>query len=410
MVFVRSFRPLIGLELAATLALTACSPSREADPVVETQPTLAATQPTEPEVQPVTFTVVGTGDVLSHMPVVEHSIQADGSYDYAPLVADIRPFIKGADLALCHQEVPLTRDEASAHGYPVFAAPAGWAKSTVDLGYDGCSTASNHSWDRGWDGLVETVEILKENGLGAVGTSVSAEQSPIQYYELERAGRKILVAHLAYTYGLNYEYVPEVEQNPWLVNIDNPDRMIQLAKQARSEGADVVIVSAHGGIEYQAEPSQQQVEWAQKLADSGVVDLYLGHHVHVPQPLQQFEGGVEGRGMWAFFGTGNLVSNMGPHMGWGTQNGYIAQATITVPAKGAATVDEVGYTGLVLDTDTNHVYAAANYNQADHPESLLSNEVNAAYYGYLKEVMGDAKEVTQAPANPAVPARVVERR
>lgn len=130
----RSFRPLIGLGLAATLALTACSPSREAEPVVETQPTLAATQPTEPGVQPVTFTVVGTGDVLSHMPVVEHSIQADGSYDYAPLVADIRPFIEGADLALCHQEVPLTRDEASAHGYPVFAAPAGWLSQRLIWG------------------------------------------------------------------------------------------------------------------------------------------------------------------------------------------------------------------------------------------------------------------------------------
>lgn len=406
----KSFRPLIGLGLAAMIGLAACSPSSEADPALQTELPLAVTQPTEPELAPVTFTVVGTGDVLSHMPVVQRSLQADGSYDYAPLAADVKPFIEGADLALCHQEVPLTRDEASAHGYPVFAAPAGWAESTATLGYDGCSTASNHSWDRGEDGLVETVQILQEKGLGAVGTSVSAEQAPIQYYEIERAGRRVLVAHLAFAYGLNYEYVPEVEHNPWLVNINNPGRMIELAKQARSEGADVVIVSAHGGIEYQAEPSNQQLEWAQELASSGVVDLYLGHHVHVPQPIQQFAGGVEGRDMWAFFGTGNLLSNMGPDMGWGTQNGYIAQATITVPAKGAAIVDEVGYTGLVLDTDTNHVYVAANYDQADHPGSLLSNEASAAFYGHLKEVMGDAKEITQAPAKPAVPARVIERR
>ncbi|MDO5033883.1 MAG: CapA family protein [Actinomycetaceae bacterium] len=399
-----------GIALLAAFALAACSPAVDAQPEITEAPTPAPTPaPTEPPTPPVTFTVVGTGDVLSHMPVVEHSIQADGSYDYAPLVADIKPFIEGADLALCHQEVPLTSDEASAHGYPVFAAPAGWADSTVALGYDGCSTASNHSWDRGEFGLMETVEILQAKGLGAVGTSVSAEQSPIQYYELDREGRTIRVAHLSFTYGLNYEYVPEVEENPWLVNVNNPDYMVELARQARDEGANVVIVSAHGGIEYQPEPSDQQREWARIFADSGVVDLYIGHHVHVPQPLEHFEGGVDGSGMWAFFGTGNLVSNMGPDMGIDTQNGYIASATITVPKEGPAHVDSVGYTGLVLDTDTNRVYVAATYDQADHPGAYLSNDARTYYYDYLKEVMGGAPEILEAPATPAPPVRVIPR-
>ncbi|MDO5049114.1 MAG: CapA family protein [Actinomycetaceae bacterium] len=417
----KSFKKLFPLILAGALPLTACSSSADegafgeplnievptSGEVSEQAPTEA--EPTEPPVPEVTFTVVGTGDVLSHMPVVENSIQADGSYDYAPLVADIKPYIEGADLALCHQEVPLTRDEASASGYPVFAAPAGWARSTKELGYDGCSTASNHSWDRGWDGLVETLDVLEEQGLGSTGTAKSAEQDPIQYYTVTKDGREITVAHLSFTYGLNFEVVPQVDENPWLVNRNNPERMIELSKQAREEGADVVIVSSHGGVEYQAEPSEQQLEWAQAFASSGVIDLYLGHHVHVPQPIQKFDGGVDGKGMWAFFGTGNLVSNMHPGMGFGTQNGYIAHATITVPPQGSAHVDAAKYTGVLLDTNTNQVFVASSYSQADHPGSYLTDADAQVFYDDLKSVMGDAQELTEAPSNIADPVKVAKR-
>ena len=412
---------LIAAVAALTLPISACSSSTGEDATGDpinidvtevTNTDDSGSDATEPEPEPepdVTFTVVGTGDVLSHMPVVHNSIQADGTYDYAPLVADIKPFIEGADLALCHQEVPLTYDEASASGYPVFAAPAGWARSTKELGYDGCSTASNHSWDRGWGGVEDTIDILTENGLGFSGTSHADDQDPIQFYTVTKEGRDIKVAHLSFTYGLNYEVVPEIDANPWLVNRDDPDHIIALAKQARDEDADVVIVSSHGGIEYQAEPSQRQIEWAQAFADSGVIDLYLGHHVHVPQPIDKFEGGVDGQGMWAFFGTGNLVSNMHPYMGYGTQNGYIAHATITVPAEGSARVDAAKYTGVLLDDQTNQVFIASTYQQANYPGSALTDANAQLFYDHLKSVMGDAEELTEAPGTVADPVEVIPR-
>lgn len=409
------FRPLLALTLSLPLlTLGACSPSgpsadapQSTDQIVETE----TQAPTEPPVPDVTFTVVGTGDVLSHMPVVDASLQDDGTYDYEPLVSEIKPFIEGADLALCHQEIPLTEDDADVSGYPTFAAPANWAQSTKDLGYDGCSTASNHSWDRARTGIENTLRILTEHGLGNTGMSTSPTQDEIQYYVLNKDGRDIKVAHLSFTYGLNYEYVPEVEENPWLVNVNDPEHIIELARKARNEGAaDVVIVAPHGGVEYQAEPSDQQREWAKMFADSGVIDLYLGHHVHVPQPLEKIEGGVDGKGMWAFFGTGNLLSNMQPPMGMGTQTGYIAHATITVPAKGAAHVDEAGYIGVLLDSETDQIFLASTYTQADHPGSYLDDARASEYYAHLKAVMGDAKEITTAPSEAAPPVKVLPRK
>lgn len=392
------------------LGLAGCAPSfyLADEPVPTLPPTEPTAAPTEPPIPEVTFTVVGTGDVLSHMPVVRNTTQADGSHDYSALVADVKPFIEGADLALCHEEVPMTFDASRVSGYPVFAAPADWVNSVVSLGYDGCSTASNHSWDQGRGGVFDTLNILREHGLGNVGTSLAADQDQIQYYEIEKDGRTIKVAHMSFAYGLNYEVVPEVNENPWLVNINNPEHMVELAKQAREEGADVVIVSAHGGAEYVAEPTERQHEWSRIFADSGVIDVYLGHHAHVPQPIGKVEGGPGGHGMWAFYGTGNMLSSMQPSQGLGTQVGYIATATITVPPEGAAEVD-AGYTGFVLDRDTSQIFEVSKYNQADHPGSRLTNEAAATYIGHLRSVMGDAKEVTEAPSSPAPPVHVIER-
>jgi poly-gamma-glutamate synthesis protein (capsule biosynthesis protein) len=68
-----------------------------------------------------------TGDVLPHLPVVAAARRADGSYDFRPLLRGIRRPLRAADLALCHLEVPLTRNLAALSGYPVFSAPHGLA-------------------------------------------------------------------------------------------------------------------------------------------------------------------------------------------------------------------------------------------------------------------------------------------
>jgi poly-gamma-glutamate synthesis protein (capsule biosynthesis protein) len=62
------------------------------------------------------------------------------------------------------------------------------------------------------------------------------------------------------------------------------------------------VVSCHWGNEYsKSVNSQQQDVAAQLLADSNI-DLVLGHHAHVVQPLQQLNG------KWVAYGLGNLVA------------------------------------------------------------------------------------------------------
>jgi poly-gamma-glutamate synthesis protein (capsule biosynthesis protein) len=68
-------------------------------------------------------------------------------------------------------------------------------------------------------------------------------------------------------------------------------------------GAEVVVVALHWGTEYDQEPNEQQRDLAPRLIASPDVDLLLGHHAHVVQPLENVAG------EWVVYGMGNLMAN-----------------------------------------------------------------------------------------------------
>ena len=76
------------------------------------------------------------------------------AYDFRPMFAQVKPQLSAVDLAICHQETALTATDVGLSGYPVFNSPHEIAVAVADAGYDGCSTASNHSYDHGAQGVV----------------------------------------------------------------------------------------------------------------------------------------------------------------------------------------------------------------------------------------------------------------
>ncbi len=267
-------------------------------------PTPTPTPTPDPDAE---FTLVAAGDVLTHLALNGDARTADG-YDFSNVLAPLDPWVQGADLALCHLEVPVAPEGVTPSGFPVFAAPPHIVTDLAEQGWDGCSTASNHSVDRGFAGVAATLDALDAAGLGHVGTARSAgEESQPQLYRLERASQTITVAHIAAAYGTNG--MPVDGDRPWSVDLIDVPRMIEQATAARAAGADLVVASVHCCVEYRTEPTTEQVDMDQRLADSGVIDLVIGHHAHVPQPVAKLAGGPRGEGMWVAYGLGNYVSN-----------------------------------------------------------------------------------------------------
>ncbi|WP_343035811.1 CapA family protein [Isoptericola sediminis] len=323
-------------------------------PRVTVSPDVARAKIAPPQpVPPVSFTVLAAGDLLPHGPVVR---SADGGERFDRLLAGLDPWVAGADLALCHLEVPVAPDGTAPSGYPIFGAPPELVPALADQGWDGCSTASNHSVDRGYAGVVTTLDALDAAGMGHVGTARShREQSRPQRYELERSGRSLVVAHLSATYGLNG--LPMPSEAPWAVDLIDTGALVRAAVKARDRGgADVVVVSVHAGTEYTEVLTEQQVDVAAALAASGAVDLVIGHHAHVPQRIERLDGGPHGAGMWVAHGLGNLLSNQSASCcDARTSSGVLLTATITEERPSApALVTDVRWTASTVDIPAGH--------------------------------------------------------
>ncbi|MFJ9425387.1 CapA family protein [Streptomyces sp. NPDC101249] len=249
------------------------------------------------------FTLLATGDVLPHASVIDRAnFDAGGEgYDFRPMLADVEPLVSRADVALCHMETVYGAN-GDYTGYPTFKSPPEVARALAATGYDGCSTASNHTLDDGADGIRRTLDALDRAGVRHAGSARSEGEA--RTVTVLRAG-PAKVAHLAYTFDTNG--LPFPQGQPWAVNLIDPDRIVRDARAARAAGADVVAVSVHWGTEWQDEPDRTQLDLARRLTAANTagrpdIDVVLGTHAHVPQAYEKVNG------TWVVYGMGDQIA------------------------------------------------------------------------------------------------------
>ncbi len=271
----------------------------------------------------VQLVVSASGDLLIHTQVFQRAL-ADGGgrrYDFAPMFARIRPYIRGADLAVCQVETPMSGPPFT--GYPVFNTPPALATAIRRTGWQACSTAGTHTLDQGQRGVAGTIRALNRAGVAHTGsfTSAAAQRTP-----LIMTIKGVRVAFLAYTAITNGIPSP----HPWSVNRASAARILADARRARRDGAQVVIVNLHWGDEYVAPPSSFQLQLARRLTRSPAITAVVGQHVHVVQPIRFIHGKA------VVFGEGNLISDqIGPCCPAASEDGMIVLLTIRVDSRGA---------------------------------------------------------------------------
>ncbi|WP_052591801.1 CapA family protein [Luteipulveratus mongoliensis] len=325
---------------------------------------------------PVSVSVTGTGDILIHVPVAKNAAanarrSGQGQYDFNPMFADVKPVLSAADVSICHQETPISSDNEnlSKPGSLVYNVPREIAKGLKNAGFDGCETASNHTWDQGLKGIASTRKVLTAAGLKVSGPTTSAQDfgEPAVY---EAKGVK--VASLSYTYtilnqaGPNKNLPPDADylkRYSW--PIIGAAGIIADAKKAKEAGADVVVVSVHWGTEYEATPTQDELSMAKELLQSPYVDGIFGAHAHLLQPCSTINGKT------VFFGLGNFLSNQGKGQA-GTlsdknADGVIAKLTFTRDAEGKWT-QKATYQPTMVDIPDKHVIRLSS--QSTNPASF----------------------------------------
>ena len=317
-----------------TTSTTVPTPAPQ-QPSTEAPTTAVATVPsTTTTTRPLRVaSLVFTGDILTHGPVVQAARTADG-LDFLPMFSEVRHIIEAADVAICHMETPVSETNTNLGSFPLFNAPVAIVHAIADAGYDGCSTASNHSYDQRGAGIDATIAAFESVGLRQAGMARSEGEdlTPVIY---DAGGMK--VAHIAATYWLNGFSLPDGEG--YLVDLIEPDEILAEAGIARAAGAEFVVVSLHWGAEYVAEPTADQVAWLEAILPSPHVDLVIGHHAHVVQPIDRL--GEE----WVVFGAGNfLTGQSGSCCPAATQDGVIVEVELAEVSPGVVDVAAIRYT------------------------------------------------------------------
>jgi poly-gamma-glutamate synthesis protein (capsule biosynthesis protein) len=141
------------------------------------------------------------------------------------------------------------------------------------------------------------------------------------------------VAHLSYTFSYNGLSLPAGEE--WRSAVIDPERIVADAAAARRSGAAVVIASMHWGAEGVHAPTSSQRRIADEITAAGDIDLVVGHHAHVVQPIEQVNG------VWVVYGLGNILSNLPTSSRWpaASQDAVVVEVAVTVDETGAVSVD-----------------------------------------------------------------------
>lgn len=341
------------------------------------------------------FTLSAAGDILIQQPIAdaaEAALPGKGTYDFVPLLRTVEPWIADADFAVCHLESTLSADNTTLlydeSGWPRFSGPHEVGAALAAVGYDACSLSSNHAWDRGPAGIAETIEVLERYGILHTGTARTPEERLPALYEING----VSVAHISYSTGTNFRPLPAGGE--WVMNVMNTAAILADARWAREHGAEFTIASLHWGTPYQVAPDGPQLAVANTLTASPDIDLILGHHAHMVQPVSWLHGKP------VVYGMGDLLSDLhgGPSRGPGAGDGIMVNLTVAEQPGGGFAVTDLAVTPTWVDPTTKRVLPV-DHTLAGGTDGTLASLLRASRALSLERIgmLGDDVAVTPTP-------------
>ena len=240
------------------------------------------------------LSLIAVGDVLIHESVYKDAYKYESnSYDFGHMFTEIEPILKNYDLKFCNQESTIGGSYLGISGYPSFNSPDEIGDEIVRLGFNLISLANNHALDRGEDAVSYSNSYWKSKDVITSGSYSNIEEMQnINTYEKNN----VKYAFLSYTTSLN-GYLPK----EYLVNVYSDEKVKNDIDKIRDK-VDLIIVSMHWGEEYINYPNGEQERIANYLSSLGV-NLVIGHHPHVVQPIKYINNTL------VIYSLGNFISN-----------------------------------------------------------------------------------------------------
>jgi poly-gamma-glutamate synthesis protein (capsule biosynthesis protein) len=331
--------------------------------------------------------MIAVGDNLYHDVLMKAFIE-DNRFDFSTYYAPVKSLVERADIAFVNQETVMGGKTFGFTGYPAFNAPQEVGEALVRVGFDVVNHATNHVMDKGAQAILATIDFwdrYPETSYLGIFHSQTIRDSKKVIIEKNH----IKIGFLSYTYGLNW--IPLPKDMPYLVSLIDTERMAREIDALRPL-CDYLVVSMHWGEEYQFNYNARQKALSEFLA-ARKVDLIIGHHPHVLQPVEVLPR-ADGGTTQCFYSLGNFISAQIPNY---TLLGGMMYLRIRKDSAGIAVV-ESGVIPLVTHYErgfTNFsVYPLYEYTDELAAKQLRrssENEISIVYFTRLAEqILGGA--------------------
>lgn len=247
-------RKLILLLMLCLLPLSAAA---------EAMPTLPPMETLPPEPVRIRITAAGDctlgGEVKSGIDGRFIKSAKNNGLDF--FLSNVKDIFSGDDFTIVNLEGPLTTATKRASKLYVMRGDPSYAQILSGASVEIANLANNHTYDYGKQGYEDTLAALQAAGVAAAGNDI---------------------LHIAEKDGITVGFVGYERWN------HSASDAINGVKAAR-EQCDLVIASVHWGQEYHYTPENAQKKLGRQLIDAGA-DLVIGHHPHVIQGIEQYNG------------------------------------------------------------------------------------------------------------------------
>lgn len=224
----------------------------------------------EPTAEPVSITVSMVGDCTLGTDVnFDQSTSFDAFYqmknDPGYFFQNVKDIFTADDLTVANMEGTLTTSNDRQQKTFAFKGNPSYTEILTRGGVEATNLANNHSHDYGDQSYEDTIQYLEAAGITTFGYDRTAV--------MDVKGIKV---------GLIGIY--ELKDG-----LGRQQQVIDTIREVKDQGAQVIIVSFHWGTEKSNIPDDIQKTLAHLAIDQGA-DLVVGHHPHVLQGIEKYQG------------------------------------------------------------------------------------------------------------------------
>ena len=304
------------------------------------------------------------GDIMVEPPFMKQ-VENNGEYNFKPSFAPLKTLFTESQYVIGNLETPLAGPESGyTHELVSFNSPDVLVEALLDIGINAVSTANNHSFDRGYEGLARTVDVLDQYGIAHTGTyKEDFEGDRVLYFTVGDIKFALIACTFSTNYGINrcnpqgsrsrcinmihpitgggqiYRSIPAVfpetlkyveglvgrklvweestklkrvmgmpkesvdEHIPW-DDLNRCFKDIEADYREAREKADIVIFYPHSGGQFNVEPGNYTKALVKMSAELGFNAIFAGHS-HTSQLAEYVEGKP------SFYSLGNVSMSPG---------------------------------------------------------------------------------------------------